>query len=208
MNNSGAGFIGFIIGAAVGSGLTWYIVKQKYARVDISGNISKEELDSLREKLKAREKVEPEQDEEEKKDLVQKAIHKPSITEYADILKKENYVNYSDRDPNSMDNNHQMKKNSRVESVSPSEFGENEDYEKVVLMYYADDILADDESGEIVDNPDYLVGNDFANHFGDYEADTVFIRNDTEETYYEICRDDRTYDEVVGSIKPKPVEVQ
>lgn len=206
MNNTGAGAIGFIFGVATGSVVTWYFVKQKYARVDISGNISKEELESLKEKLKAREKATEEQ--EEKKDIAKEAIHKPDITEYAKILKKENYVNYSDKDPNSMDDNHQMKKVSRVESVSPSEFGENEEYDRIVLNYFSDDILADDESGEIIDNPDYLVGNDFASHFGDYESDTVFIRNDTEETYYEICRDDRTYDEVVGNVKPKPVEVK
>lgn len=206
MNNSGAGAIGFIFGAAIGSVVTWYFIKQKYARVDISGNISKEELESLKEKLKAREKAAEGQ--EEKKDIAKEATHKPDITEYAKILKKENYVNYSDKDPNSMDSNHQMKKVGRVESISPSEFGEDEEYDKIVLNYFSDDILADDESGEIIDNPDYLVGDDFASHFGDYEADTVFIRNDTEETYYEICRDDRTYDEVVGSVKPKPVEVK
>ena len=206
MNNSGAGAIGFIFGAAIGSVATWYFIKQKYARVDISGNISKEELESLKEKLKAREKAAEEH--EEKKDIAKEASHKPDITEYAKILKKENYVNYSDKDPNSMDDNHQMKKVSRVESISPSEFGEDEEYDKIVLNYFSDDILADDESGEIIDNPDYLVGNDFVSHFGDYEADTVFIRNDTEETYYEICRDDRTYDEVVGNVKPKPVEVK
>jgi hypothetical protein len=42
------------------------------------------------------------------------------------------------------------------------------------------------------------VGEESLEHFGEYEEDTVFVRNDHLMTGYEIQRDYRTYAEVVG----------
>lgn len=40
------------------------------------------------------------------------------------------------------------------------------------------------------------VGEDFAEHFGEYEDDSVFIRNDRLRCDYEILRDNRSFSDV------------
>ena len=80
--------------------------------------------------------------------------------------------------------------------IPPEEFGET-DYEIISLTYYADGILADDMD-DIVDDVDDIVGADSLTHFGEYEEDSVFVRNDLREVDYEILRDPRKYSDVVG----------
>ena len=58
---------------------------------------------------------------------------------------------------------------------------------------------------DIVDNVDDVVGVDSLTHFGEYEEDSVFVRNDLLQTDYEILRDPRKYSDVVGD-SPHQVE--
>lgn len=78
--------------------------------------------------------------------------------------------------------------------ISPKEFGELEDYDTIDLTYYSDHVLADDMNG-IIDDVDDIVGFESLAHFGDYEDDAVFVRNDRLKCDYEILRDYGTYDE-------------
>ena len=83
--------------------------------------------------------------------------------------------------------------------IPPEKFGEHEEkYTTASLTYYADGVLTDDEYDEPVDNIEELVG-DFASHFGEYEDDSVFVRNDITKCDYEILRDLRRYSEVAKS---------
>jgi hypothetical protein len=81
--------------------------------------------------------------------------------------------------------------------IQPEEFGEYSDYETISLTYYADGILADDMD-EIIGDAADIVGANFMDHYGEYEDDTVFVRNDKRMCDYEIQRDERDYKEVVG----------
>ena len=72
--------------------------------------------------------------------------------------------------------------------ISPHEFGEKDGYECISLTYYADGIVTDD-ANEVLDNWPDLVGPDFMSHFGEYEDDSVFVRNEDRQTDYEILRD-------------------
>ena len=78
--------------------------------------------------------------------------------------------------------------------ISPEEFGEG-DYETISLTFYADKVLTD-ETGDIVEDVDNLVGLDSLTHFGEYEDDSVFVRNDATNTDYEILLDTRNYMDV------------
>ena len=78
--------------------------------------------------------------------------------------------------------------------IPPEEFGEL-DYNMISLTYYADDVIADDNN-EIIDHIDETIGNDAINHFGEYEDDSVYIRNDALECDYEILRSEREYSDV------------
>ena len=88
--------------------------------------------------------------------------------------------------------------------ISPEEFGEFEEYEKISLTYYADKVLAD-ENDEEVDDVDEIVGEESLNHFGEYEDDSVFVRNDRLKCDYEILLDQRNYSDVAKTM-PHRVE--
>lgn len=50
-----------------------------------------------------------------------------------------------------------------------------------------------------------LLGIDSLNHFGEYEDDSVFVRNDARKCDYEILLDQRTYSEVAEDM---PIQME
>lgn len=104
-----------------------------------------------------------------------------------------------------LDNSEIITENSYVSSdktadkpyvISPEEFGEMEGYLQCSLTYYMDGVLTD-EDDHIIDDADDIVGVDFYKHFGEYEDDSVFVRNDGKKHDYEILKDFRSYSDVV-----------
>ena len=185
-NNKIAGFLMFVAGAAVGSIATWKFVKTKYER------IANDEIESIKEVYSKKEAAMKEsQVAQKEKETVNE---KPSIyemKEYLDRIKENGYgkeENKEEGDPDMNDSPY---------VISPEEYGNMDDQTCISLSYYADGVLADDWDTEIID-PDEEVGPDIASHFGEYEEDTVFIRNEKLKTDYEICRDLRTFAEVMG----------
>lgn len=186
MNNKITGFLMFSAGAIIGSIATWKYIKTKYEQ------IADEEIESIKElyskkEAKLKENV-----------VVQKENEttntKPSIyemKEYLDHIKENGYHN----DENKEEGDSDMNDSPYV--ISPDEFGNLDDHTCVNLSYYADGVLADDWDTEIID-PDEEVGPDIASHFGEYEEDTIFVRNEKSKVDYEICRDLRTFAEVIG----------
>ena len=86
-------------------------------------------------------------------------------------------------------------------TIYPEEFGAIDDYETVSLLYFADGVLTDDR-GEKVDDIADKVGADFYTHFGEYEEDSVFVRNEARKCDYEILMDSRNYEEVLA-LRPR-----
>lgn len=193
------GFVIFVMGAAVGSVATWQYTKKKYEQ------IAQEEIDSVKAMLFSKRdpdaeiKVEVSESEPAK---VEKVTEKPNILEYAARLEREGYTNYSDMGSRKEERT-PMKEKPYV--ISPEEFGEFEEYEKISLSYYADQVLAD-ENDELIEDVDDVVGIESLTHFGEYEDDSVFVRNDRLKCDYEILMDQRTYSEVLKT-KPHQTEV-
>lgn len=79
--------------------------------------------------------------------------------------------------------------------ITPEQFGEIEEYEKISLVYYSDGVLTD-ENDELIDDIEEIVGEDSLNHFGEYEEDSVFVRNDSRKCDYEILMDLRKFEDV------------
>ncbi len=79
--------------------------------------------------------------------------------------------------------------------ISPDEFGENDTYDQISLTLYSDGILTDDDNN-IVEDVDDTVGIESLNHFGEYEADSVFVRNDLRKADFEILLDTRAFTDV------------
>lgn len=207
MNNKITSFMIFIFGAAVGSVATWQYIKKKYER------IAQEEIDSVKEtfsKLEVKSKNNDSEDNNNVRTIVERAKDKPSVVEYAAWLRKQGYTNYSDTDSLSEDSNVSEEEvdenmiNDKPYVISPDEFGEFYDYEKISLTYYADQVLAD-EDDELVEDIEETVGFESLNAFGEYEDDSVFVRNDRLKCDYEILLDQRKYSDV---IKRKPHEVE
>ena len=188
-------FAVFTAGVAVGAASAWKFVKKKYEQ------IAQEEIDSVKESFS---KKIP--DAVKKEDVmkpvakVDKTTEKPSIAEYAAILKKEGY-DYSKS--NASKAKEPAFKKPYV--ITPEEFGEFDEYEKISLTYYADQVLAD-ENDEIMEDADIVVGLDSLSHFGEYEDDSVFVRNDRLKCDYEILLDQRDYREAIQNIPHRAEE--
>lgn len=186
-NNS---VLGFIIGAAVGSVVTWFVSKQEYEKR------MNEEIKSLR-KLPEEENSVKESDklvEEEHGGEDANASDKPNETdmmEYARRVKEEGYVRYETPTPT-------KEEKTAVERpyvITPEDFGEIDDYSKITLLMYADGVLAD-EDDNVVDDIEDTVGYESLNTFGKYEEDSVYVRNDAKKFDYEILLDQRRYRDI------------
>ena len=186
MNNKIANLLMFAAGAVVGSIVTWKFVKTKYEQ------IADEEIKSVKEmyakKEHTRNKIEP---------VCNASFSKKQsdneMNEYLDCIKNNGY----DKEKNKENEEGENDMNDGPYVISPDEFGNVYEYTCVSLTYYADGTLADDWDTVIID-PDEEVGPDIESHFGEYEEDTVFVRNDKSKVDYEICRDLRTFAEVIG----------
>lgn len=184
MNVTLSNIIVFTAGVAVGSLATWKLVKDFYKKR------SDEEIASVVETFEQRNK--PEESEPEQTEIPKEGTpttyerYKDSIFEfgYDGELKDETSATIEEDDC--------------IHVIAPEEFGDLEDegYAKVSLTYYVDELLADFYDN-IVDDVAHTVGKDFAEHFGEYEDDSVFVRNDKKKIDYEILSDPRTYDQAV-----------
>lgn len=185
----------FAIGAAIGSFVTWKIVKTKYKR------IADEEINSVKEVFARRysEKMNKEKPNENTNqasltlDETEKNVNiQDDIAAYHELLDKLNYANID------VDSLIAKKGGSTVTDrpfvISPDEFGEDPNYQTVSLTLYEDGVLTDDYDDVVVDVDDW-VGEDSLTHFGEYEYDSVFVRNESMQTDFEILRDLRTYRE-------------
>lgn len=178
----------FGTGAAIGSVVTWKLLDTKYKRIaDEEIQSVKDRFSKKLEKLREEEPVEEQEETEEEK--------QSQLNEYFSRLTELNYNNAFEKgEPVTM---------RKPYVIPPEEFGEN-DYETVSFTYYADGVLTD-EADEIVNDVEETVGADSLTHFGEYEEDSVFVRNDEQKIDYEILLDPKCYSDV-KKVPPRPVE--
>lgn len=162
----------FLAGGAIGSVVTWKLVKTKYEK------IANEEIDSMREYYYNKKDIQNEEETSEEDSNEEKEM---SIT---DIRKKLEEMKYAAE----VENEKEDEKDMGGPEVIPPEETWEQDYPTITLTYYAeDDVLADDQDN-ILDDIEELVGVDFRDHFGEYEDDCVYVKNPEMEVYYEILR--------------------
>ena len=185
----------FASGVASGAFGAWYFLKEKYKR------IAQEEIDSVKETFTVPKDAEPEKVEEEPKKA--KLPEKPDITEYAKRLSDYGYTKYSD---NEEDEEYKVAETieERAEMkpyvIAPEQFREFDDYDVVGIHYFADGAITDDEL-VILEDVEGTIGTDAVNHFGEYDDDSVYVRNERLKIDFEILRDQRSYcDDVLKSM--------
>ena len=203
----------FAAGAAIGSAVTWKVVKTKYER------IVQEEIDSVKETFANNFASRSDADDTVTDENDNDSYHQVDWSELEDLNEEdddcdednkseEDYLrdygrlidHYTTND-NKKGGAENMAKEPYV--ISPYDFGEIDEYHKIELTYYADGIL-EDEDYSIVNDADELIGPKALTTFGEYEDDAVFVRNERLCTDFQILKDYRTYDEA-RSVGPKQV---
>lgn len=193
----------FITGVAIGSSVTWYYTKTKYEQ------IAAEEIESVKEvfskKYKSEDEVTTERGSRSKNGVYDDATPRSNMKQQTVKAERTDYTKYSVKKQVVVDK--EKEEDERMKKpyvIPPEEFGENDEYDKIGLKFYADKVLTDDDDERIAD-VENTVGLDAVNHFGEYEEDSVFVRNDRLKTDYEILLDLRSYSDVVG-LRPHQME--
>ena len=216
MMSTSSKFIIFAVGAAIGSAVTWLLLRAKYeqdlkAEIDSLTTYYEKQVkvvedaaktlydvyrgeDERKAKKEASTGVDTDGDKEEINDVSASEINERveenriDTDRYRKVLEDHKY---SHSDPCEDDGI-----NAAPYVISPDEFGEADDYDMISLTYYADKVLADDWNDPIEDI-EATVGSDSLTHFGEYEEDSVFVRNDRLRVDYEILLSNLKFSDVV-----------
>ena len=186
----------FVAGAAIGSVVTWKLIEKKYK------DLADEEIESVIETFKNRK---PRITKDNVKETVEKVINKykepKEIVE--DIVTAERYSIENEEEIDEDDeSNYTVNVDNDDEVIipyviTPEEFGEYNEYGTKTLTYYADNVLTDE-----IDNPITseemitMIGPDALDHFGEYEDDSVYIRDEMNEMDYEILKSEKKFSEI------------
>lgn len=172
----------FAAGVAIGSAVTWKLVKDKYKK------LADEEIASVKEVWSKKHPTvediaETDVKESIKTDATPQSKKNPDFKDYRamqEII-----------DKNSYEEDYMYKY-----VISPEEFGESE-LPSESLTYWADGVVTD-EANCVMDEDDIeeTIGSDALNHFGEYEDDSVFVRNEILDKEYEILMDTRRFSDV------------
>lgn len=82
-------------------------------------------------------------------------------------------------------------KKDRPKSISPEEVGLNSNYPVINLMYFEDNVLTNMDGDEIdVDN---VIGEENLKHFGEFDANMLYIENVHLRAYYEVEKQNTSY---------------
>lgn len=182
----------FIGGAVTGSLVSWYFTKKKYE------TLAENEIAKMREWYR-----------QKNKELANRARIKPDISEVTKdrITIHQEDVDLTEKEENLIAKYAEESEPTGEENISPnddviefiddSEFASMNGYEKVNLVLYEDDVLANEMSDDIVLVED-TVGQQAIDDFKHYNPEAFYVRNNQLMTEYEITRDHRTYEEVTG----------
>lgn len=194
MNDKLSSVIIFCGGVFIGGFLTWDFFKTKYEK------IADEEIASVKETFEHRE---PRPDKNYKVEEALKGNDEyinvsPGVAErIIKIIDSNGYRNYSntaiETDKKGGTADMELK---QPYVITPEQYEDNVDYTKVSLTWYNDEVLEDDW-GNVLD-PDDVIGSDALKTFGQYEKDSVFVRDDDEQIDYEVLLDTRSYKETYG----------
>lgn len=178
----------FLFGVAAGAATSWLLLKKMYqAKTEL-------EIESVKKAYQIHvQNVEHPTDEEKrwisrKLDEDDQDLFKPvEIPEAVKYAREKNYI------PDIPE----VKKVDQPYVISPDEFGDLYEYEKVYLTFFADGAVADGEYDILTrEEIDESIGFDSLTHFGEYEDDLVYVRNDMKRCDYEITKDNRNYSEL------------
>lgn len=183
--------ISALVGAAVGSGVTFIFCKKHFEK------LMDEEAEAFREALEEDDDEETDISEEEKayveediqavKEVAEKARQKEDYNKIASKYQKkpqeEDAKNEDDKESEWVE---------KVYYITEDEFGSDQDtYDSYCASFYADGILADDIHDHEID-PEKIKHLDIREQF-DKGAELLYIRDDDISAEYEVQYDERTF---------------
>lgn len=203
--------LAFVLGATIGSLVTWKLVNEKYKR------LANEEIEEVREYYKGKKPVDIEELEHSKEvldNMLNEAEEAGYVrrSEYSNVLTDLGYskedVEMLSEDPDiSIEINDDGEYEVFVEPqpsvvapyvISPDEFGDETGYDTENWTLYDDGILTDDDDQIIGEDEIGIFIGDALKHFGEYEDDSVHVRNEAKMCDIEILKLSETYDGMHG----------
>lgn len=183
-------FLTFVVGAAIGSATTYFLLRKKYEsdvetevrevreaykkvisnEVSPDGDAKNEEpIEVISSKNTNYERSSLDQDRHEK---AQASINKPIPTDYTTYYKPEDI---DIQEPPEMVKVLEYKP---PYVISPNDFGEIPSYTEMYLVLHPNGAITDSSTGEEVEDIEDLIGNNWEGRIGEYEVNTVRIRNE------------------------------
>ena len=170
----------FLAGAAIGSIATYKIVTSRYEIIE----------DEPEEKEETK-------DEDEAKNEKESEDSSEDLKRCAEIIKEHGYRSYSNPNvPPEEDDCNEGEidmENGDIRILTPDEFAEDRAYDTETWFLFTDGVVTD-AYHHVIEDPKAYIG-DAINNFGEYEEDSVYIRNDGTMTDYELLRDVQTWKE-------------
>lgn len=191
----------FALGMSIGSCVTFIFTRNTYKTK--YEKIAQKEIESVKEVFSYK------KSDDDKNTTVKSEAEKSNEADaaanhnYKKIASKYDYTKYSNPNDDAQKSEEKKREDDLLNMndvpyvISPEDFGEFEDYEEISLVHYADGVLTDDME-EPIEDIEGTVGSDYFEHFGEYEEDSVYIRNDRLKCDYEILRDLSNYSEDDG----------
>ena len=206
----------FTAGAAIGSVVTWKVIKTKYEQIsneEIESvreeyqrltKIMRMEIDACRKATAAHTKVDDAVDENDEVDTDYPDDDDRDFTEKE--KEQVEYYKITSRYRGSYEENNENNEEGEEDGddevpyingpyvITPEDFASSPPgYNCCPLDYYKDGILAD--GWGVPMDIEETIGEEALDHFGEYVDDIVYVRNERLELDYEITRDPRTYKE-------------
>ena len=176
----------FAAGAAIGTVVTWKLVKTKYEQ------IANEEIEEIREYYRSKNESSVERG---------KRADSNPVDEYAGESERIDAVTYLKEKIDKLGYNPAFggeetsaKEGLEPHVIPPEDFGD-QGYDTISLTLYADGILTDDQEN-IIEDADEMLGEGSLDRFGEFEDDSLHVRDDNKRIDYEILGDSRTSSEV------------
>ena len=171
--------ISFVVGAAIGSLLTWKFAKDKYER------IAQEEIDSVKEYYKSCA-------EEEAVDRIiinppREVYDEEDVEDVKNIIEENGYQSDSQKGEGT----------GHPYVITPEEFASsNQYYDKISLSMYTGGEITDEDSKLIYTSPELekMIGIRNLDRMGEYERGVLYVRNDILQTDYEVIEEGEPID--------------
>lgn len=165
---AGGGVVGFFTAAS--------LLKKKYE------GIANEEIASVKETYKRLSEAKTPEPSKKEKDEGDKK-------QYSAIVKSSGYSQ-----------SYKASQEVKPHIISPEEFGSLDGYDEVSISYYPDGTVTDENNVPVSEEwiTMNLGGREVFGHFGEYEDDSIFVRDDSIKVDYEILMELRPYSEVLS----------